>query len=193
MKQFFTILMLLFTCGAANSETNKIGPDVPPIPERNKICFGDKVELIVNDREKQHSVKLSIPTSYFGNYPVYQEDMQTKVPADHYKTIDDQWPRCAKAPIDVQFRNWPILIDEPIGDNSLDRRGTALESFPPNSLLGVSISISPSSYALQYGLVMRNKDQLRHWFNDQEKAGNLKNLVGGWRLFYLNSFLSHFF
>ena len=160
---------------------------LPSIPERNKICFGDQVGVIIRDKTHQRSVKLTIPTRFFGASPTYQADLEAQddreatAQGKSKPSTPERWPHCAKTPLDLGFRNWNALIDSAIGNDGVDRRGTALEPFPPNSVYRVSIGISPMKYDFRDGNHMADKEMLRRWFGEQQTAGNLNTLAEGLR------------
>jgi hypothetical protein len=187
MKRMLAALTFGLSVGSVAALAGTKNPDMSPVPERNKNCFGDEVLWVLSDETTKRSLKLKVPTRFFGINTIYQADLEER---DRRKLAEmnsspesnpDYWPHCAKEPLDFGAKSISMLFDAAIGDGYVDRRGTLLEPFPPNSVYTMTIGLSPMLYDFRDGHFLADKNKLRRWFEKQDADGKLKTIIGGFR------------
>jgi hypothetical protein len=184
MRKFFLIVGLYIGFGLVFLHGSAFAKQKQSNYERNKICFGDTISVILKAKAGNGPVKLTIPTELFGSDRMYQKDLELAVGIDdNYRFKEDKWPYCAKSPIELNGSSFGFFFGLGIGENTQGKpidpvwRDIHLKSSKASKSIidaawGVNFEVSPSKGGLN-GQTFADLQKTRAWLNEKKENGEL--------------------
>jgi hypothetical protein len=180
MRKFFLTVGLYVGLGVALFHGSAFAKQKQIVYDRNKICFGDTISVILKAKAENGPVKLTIPTELFGGERMYQKDLEVAAGIDdNYSFKEDKWPYCAKSPIELNRSGFSVPIGqsyksepsiEPIW-RDIHEKGTKAPKSIIDAAWYIFFQVSPSEGGNTQ--TFADLQKTRAWLNEKKEKGEL--------------------